>query len=78
MEWAFGVLRWPPDAFWAATPHELMAAIDGYNDAHGAQREEPMNRDELNDLIRLYPDRESARQLKRHTKNVGQKLPGET
>jgi len=56
MEWAFGVLHWPPEAFWAATPHDLMAAIDGYDDAHGGGREMPMTRAELDDLMRLYPD----------------------
>lgn len=61
MAWAFGVLHWAPGAFWAATPHELMAAIEGYMDAHGGGRDQPMSRAELGDLMRRYPDNNPTR-----------------
>lgn len=32
-----GVLDWPPAAFWAATPHDLFAAIAGRAERHGAK-----------------------------------------
>ncbi|BAE50731.1 hypothetical protein amb1927 [Paramagnetospirillum magneticum AMB-1] len=31
---ACGVLHWTPPVFWAATPHELFAAIEGYQAAN--------------------------------------------
>lgn len=61
MSWAFGMLLWAPGVFWAATPHELMAAIDGYIDAHGGARDEPMSRAELDELMRRYPDKKPTR-----------------
>ncbi|TAN64266.1 MAG: phage tail assembly chaperone [Magnetospirillum sp.] len=31
---ACGVLGWPPPVFWSSTPHELFAAIEGYQAAN--------------------------------------------
>ena len=37
MRAGLGALCWSPDQFWSATPHELFAAIEGYNIAHGGK-----------------------------------------
>ena len=33
-----GVLGWPPAQFWQATPHDLYAALDGWNQVQGGER----------------------------------------
>ena len=30
-----GILQWPPNEFWQATPHDLHAALDGWNESKG-------------------------------------------
>ena len=30
-----GILGWTPSEFWSATPHDLMAALDGWKERHG-------------------------------------------
>lgn len=30
-------IGWRPPEFWAATPHELLAAVDGWNLARGSR-----------------------------------------
>lgn len=52
MGFGLGVLRLPPDAFWAMTPRELAAAIDAVRGA----RPSPLDRSAFNDLLRRYPD----------------------
>jgi len=49
---AFGLLRLSPAAFWAMTPIELSAALE----ALGFSRAAPMAREELDRLMRLFPD----------------------
>ena len=29
------IFHWQPDQFWRATPHEVMAIIDMYEEIHG-------------------------------------------
>ena len=53
MGFAFGVLRLPPDAFWAMTPRELAAAIRYATGAAG----EPARRPTLEALMAAFPDR---------------------
>lgn len=55
---AMGVLRWPPEVFWNATPAELYLALEGltgrtFRDADPA----PLSRAELEALSALFPDR---------------------
>ena len=50
---ALGVLRWSPDAFWRATPRELMAAVDGLR---GRRPFEPAGRGDLDRLMMAFPD----------------------
>ncbi len=52
----FGILRLSSRDFWALTPRELAAAIEGLRG--GAQA--PMTRAALDALARKYPDRRSA------------------
>lgn len=56
MEFALGILGWTPDAFWDATLPELFAAMDGWNKIHGGNEEEYMNRDELEEMMKRFPD----------------------
>ena len=53
MAFGLGRLGWPPDAFWAATPREIGAALH----AHQAQRlYEAPGRDVLRALMVAHPD----------------------
>jgi hypothetical protein len=36
-----GVLGWTPEQFWQATPHDLLAALDGWREAHGLRGSAP-------------------------------------
>jgi uncharacterized phage protein (TIGR02216 family) len=48
----FGVLRLSSREFWALTPSELAAAIEGLTGRAGA----PMDRETFEDLARRFPD----------------------
>jgi uncharacterized phage protein (TIGR02216 family) len=52
MAFGLGVLRWPPAAFWAATPRELAAAAG----SRGRVRGDPPDRDAMGELLRRFPD----------------------
>lgn len=58
MEIGLGVLQYPAESFWSMSLPELYAAIDGVAEFNsgGEQQSEPMTRDELNELMELYPD----------------------
>lgn len=59
---AYGCLHWSPDVFWSASLVDVLAAIEGWNDAQGGgAKPQPVTRDELNDLIahRKKLDREA-------------------
>lgn len=45
-----------PNNFWQCSPQELYLAINGFKEFHGADRNQPMTRDELDELMELYPD----------------------
>lgn len=51
---ALGILQWPPETFWAATPQELRLALEGRFGwiAEAA----PLGRAELATLRRRFPD----------------------
>jgi uncharacterized phage protein (TIGR02216 family) len=52
MRFGFGVLRLSPDAFWRMTPRELAQAIIAVR----GQGSLPIERAELNALIKRFPD----------------------
>jgi uncharacterized phage protein (TIGR02216 family) len=52
MRLALGVIGWPPDVFWRATPRELAAALDGRFGRTSA----PVDRAALDRLMAAYPD----------------------
>lgn len=58
---ALGILRWPPDVFWAATPTELALAIEGLTGRGPATVDTaPLTRAELEALSGRFPDRMRA------------------
>ena len=54
MTLALSILRWSPDAFWRATPRELMAAGQGL---HGGRSVEPALNGDLRRLMEAFPDK---------------------
>lgn len=53
MRIGMGQLRMAPDQFWACTPKEFKAVLEG---ATGKSSEQTISRSILNDLIRQHPD----------------------
>ena len=53
---ALGLLRWPPDAVWRATPREIAMAIAPVRAAVA-----PMRLRDLGALIRAFPDQPTTR-----------------
>lgn len=52
-----GVLEWPPEAFWSATPHDLFAAIDGWNEKNGGNKgKSKLNRRDVKRLKALLAE----------------------
>ncbi len=58
MDWAalmrvgLGILRLPPEVFWAMTPREFLAAAEPWMGTGAA----PMGRSELDELRARFPD----------------------
>ena len=50
---ALGVLLWPPESFWLATPRELIAAAEGLT---GRTAVAPADAADLDRLMRAFPD----------------------
>jgi uncharacterized phage protein (TIGR02216 family) len=53
MAFGLGRLRWTPDAFWAASPREILAAIEAYRPPSAL---DPPTRPMLDALMRAHPD----------------------
>ena len=53
MAFGLGRLRWTPAAFWAATPREILAAIEAYRPL---QEGEAPARTTLDALMQAHPD----------------------
>lgn len=45
------MLGWAPAVFWAASPHEFHAALDGYMERWGLKAVRPMSRKRLEELL---------------------------
>lgn len=46
----------PPESFWNMSPKEVYRTLSGFMEYSGNQKDEPMGRDELEELMELYPD----------------------
>ena len=51
-----GMVGIPPDQFWNMGLPELYAAIEGFMEFNGDNSEKPMGKEELHELMELYPD----------------------
>lgn len=56
MKMAFGKMGIRPDDFWNMSLMEFYAAMDGFAEFHSGGKPPPLRRDELEDLMELYPD----------------------
>lgn len=45
-----GVLGWTPTEFWAATPHDFHAALDGWSEARGQRSAEALTAEDVQRL----------------------------
>ena len=45
-----------PATFWDLSPREYMSAINGYLLTKGGKRNTPMLKDEMEELMRRFPD----------------------
>ena len=45
-----------PKDFWDSSVPEISLAIKGFTEFNGGKKEKPMSRDELDNLMELYPD----------------------
>lgn len=46
----------PPESFWDMSPKEVYRTLAGFMEYSGNQKDEPMGRGELEELMELYPD----------------------
>ena len=52
-----GMIGMQPSEFWNASPQEVHSAIEGFSEFHAASsNDEPLDKDELKDLMELHPD----------------------
>ena len=51
------MMHMTPNTFWRSSPQEIYMAIDGFIEFNGgAEKEEPMSKSRLNEMMELYPD----------------------
>ena len=51
-----GMMGMRPVDFWNISPREMYAAMSGFRSFHSAERDEPMTKDSLEEMMELYPD----------------------
>lgn len=51
-----GMMNMRPNDFWNLSPNEMYLAIRGFQKFNASESTEPMNKDELSDMMELYPD----------------------
>lgn len=56
MEICLGMIGMQPSEFWDSSPFEVHCAIEGYIEMQGQETQEPLQRDELKELMELNPD----------------------
>ncbi len=45
-----------PATFWNLSLSELNLAIEGFREFHGGNKQKPMSKDDLKELMEIYPD----------------------
>ena len=56
MEICIGMMGMSPSDFWDCSVREVHAAIDGFMEFNSSQKDDPMTKDELDDLMVVHPD----------------------
>ena len=56
MKIAFGHLRYDPDVFWKFSLREWQACFKGYSEKTNGQRDQPLKKSSLDDLMERFPD----------------------
>jgi hypothetical protein len=56
MEICLGMAYMQPSEFWNSSVIEIHSCIKGFTEFHASQEDKPMTKDELDDLMELYPD----------------------
>jgi len=51
-----GMMNMRPMDFWDLSPREMYLAIKGFKQFNTVEKEKPMDRDDLDNLMELYPD----------------------
>ncbi len=51
-----GMMGMRPIDFWDLSPKEMYLALKGFKQFHATEKEKPMDRSELDELMELYPD----------------------
>lgn len=51
-----GMMFMSPTDFWNLSPREMYATVDGFMEFHVGKSNQPMTKDELHELMELYPD----------------------
>ncbi len=54
-----GVLGWTPTEFWKATPHDLLAALDGWLEARGQRGTSGLSDEDITRLRMLLDSTET-------------------
>lgn len=56
MATGLGKMGIPPDVFWDMSFPEFYAAVDGFAEFHSGGKPPPLSKNELNELMEMYPD----------------------
>lgn len=56
MEIGLGVMHIPASEFWGMSLQEFYSACDGLNEYNSGSESRPLTRNELEELMELYPD----------------------
>lgn len=56
MSICIGMMGMQPSEFWNSSLIEIHTAIEGFIEFNGSEKEPPMQKDELKELMELYPD----------------------
>ena len=51
-----GMMGMQPSEFWNCSCIELYAAMQGFQEFHGVENNQPLTKDELHDMMERYPD----------------------